>query len=125
MPETLDLNALVERYATVTSSMDVDGYAALFAEDCVREDPIGQPACHGRAEVHASWAGVVAGAKSVIFTPTDIHGIENHVAYHFTVQVEMEGATVTISGIETFFFNEAGEIAQMRAYWNDGDVIVG
>ncbi len=125
MPEALDLNALVERYATVTSSMDVDAYAALFAEDCVREDPIGQPACHGRAEVHASWAGVVSSAKSVTFTPTDIHGVENHVAYCFTVQVEMEGATVTISGIETFLFNEVGEIAEMRAYWNNDDVVVG
>jgi len=125
MTEALDLNALVERYAAVTSSMDVDAYAALFSEDCVREDPIGQPACHGRAEVHASWAGVVATAKSVTFTPSDIHGVANQVAYHFTVKVEMEAATVTISGIETFLFNTSGEIAEMRAYWNNDDVAFG
>jgi steroid delta-isomerase len=125
MTSALDLVALVERYGAVTSSMDVDAYVALFSEDCVREDPIGQPPCHGRAEVHASWAGVVATSKTVTFTPSGIHGVENQVAYNFTVRVEMEAMTVTISGIETFVFNDAGEITEMRAYWNNDDVMVG
>jgi hypothetical protein len=47
------------------------------------------------------------------------------VAYNFTVRVEMEAMTVTISGIETFVFNDAGEITEMRAYWNNDDVMVG
>jgi hypothetical protein len=123
MTEPLDLVALVNRYASVTSSMDVDAYAALFSEDCLREDPIGQHPCRGRDEVRASWQGVVATAKSVTFTPTNIHGVANEVAYNFTVRVEMESAVVVISGIETFVFNDAGEIGEMRAYWNDGDVV--
>jgi hypothetical protein len=49
--------------------------------------------------------------------------VANEVAYNFTVRVEMESAVVVISGIETFVFNDAGEIGEMRAYWNDGDVV--
>ena len=125
MDEELDLVTLVERYAAVTSSMDVDAYAALFSTDCVREDPVGQPANLGRGEVRASWQGVIDGAKSVTFTPSDVHVVANRAAYHFEVRVQLEGATVTINGIETFVFNNDGEISEMRAYWSNDDLVVG
>ncbi len=125
MPSPLDLEALVHRYGSVTSSMDVDAYAALFAEDCIREDPIGMPANHGREEVRESWRAVVNGVTSISFTPSDIHVVANCAAYHFEVVTELGEMKVTVNGIELFEFNESGEIQNMRAYWADTDLVIG
>ncbi|MEI6701286.1 MAG: nuclear transport factor 2 family protein [Actinomycetota bacterium] len=125
MTPPLDLEALVHRYASVTSSMDVDAYVALFSEDCIREDPIGTPANHGREEVRASWQAVTSGVTSISFTPSDIHVVANCAAYHFEVVTDLGEMKVTVNGIELFEFNESGEIQSMKAYWADTDLVVG
>jgi steroid delta-isomerase len=117
----LDLRALVDTYAAVASSMDIDAYANLFAEDCTRIDPVGQPGQYTRTEVRASWAGVVASAVGLRFEVADVHCVLDTAAFHFDVTVDLGGATAKVSGIEVMVFNDAGLIESMHAYWGDTD----
>jgi len=121
----LNLHDLVQRYATVATSMDVDAYANLFAEDCTRIDPIGQPGQYTRDEVRASWAGVVRGAETITFTATDIHTVLDTAAFHFDVVVGLGESTAHISGIEVMVFNDDGLITSLHAYWGDNDFSLG
>ena len=125
MTTPLNLHDLVQRYATVATSMDVDAYANLFDEDCTRIDPIGQPGQYTRDEVRASWAGVVRGAETITFTATDIHTVLDTAAFHFDVVVGLGESTAHISGIEVMVFNDDGLITSMHAYWGDNDFSLG
>lgn len=125
MTTPLNLHDLVQRYATVATSMDVDAYANLFAEDCTRIDPIGQPGQYTRDEVRASWAGVVRGAETITFTATDIHTVLDTAAFHFDVVVGLGESTAHISGIEVMVFNDDGLITSMHAYWGNNDFSLG
>ena len=125
MTTPLNLHDLVQRYATVATSMDVDAYANLIAEDCTRIDPIGQPGQYTRDEVRASWAGVVRGAETITFTATDIHTVLDTAAFHFDVVVGLGESTAHISGIEVMVFNDDGLITSMHAYWGDNDFSLG
>lgn len=125
MTTPLNLHDLVQRYATVATSMDVDAYANLFAEDCTRIDPIGQPGQYTRDEVRASWAGVVRGAETITFTATDIHTVLDTAAFHFDVVVGLGESTAHISGIEVMVFNDDGLITSLHAYWGDNDFSLG
>ena len=125
MTTPLNLHDLVQRYATVATSMDVDAYANLFAEDCTRIDPIGQPGQYTRDEVRATWAGVVRGAETITFTATDIHTVLDTAAFHFDVVVGLGESTAHISGIEVMVFNDDGLITSMHAYWGDNDFSLG
>ena len=125
MTTPLNLHDLVQRYATVATSMDVDAYANLVAEDCTRIDPIGQPGQYTRDEVRASWAGVVRGAETITFTATDIHTVLDTAAFHFDVVVGLGESTAHISGIEVMVFNDDGLITSMHAYWGDNDFSLG
>lgn len=120
-----NLSDLVQRYATVATSMDIDAYANLFAEDCTRIDPIGQPGQYTRDEVRASWAGVVRGAETITFTASDIHTVLDTAAFHFDVVVGLGESTARISGIEVMVFNDDGLITSMHAYWGDNDFSLG
>lgn len=119
--DSSDLHALVERYATVASSMDVDAYADLFAEDCTRIDPIGQPGQYTRAEVRASWASVVSSAHAIDFAVRDVHVVCDSAAFHFEVRVDLGATTATVQGIEVMVFTGEGLIESMHAYWGEDD----
>jgi len=116
------LRALTTRYAETVSAKDLDAYVAMFTDDAVQGDPLGEPWRKGHAAIREFMGNAFAGAQTMDFTVSDVHTAGDHVGFHFALTVTMEGATMTMAGIETFQVADDGRICEARAYWDERDV---
>lgn len=116
------LRALTTRYAATVSAKDLDAYMAMFTEDAVQGDPLGEPWRQGHAAIAEFMGNAFAGAQSMDFAVSDVHTAGDHVGFHFSLTITMEGATMTMAGIETFHVAADGRICEARAYWDQHDV---
>jgi acyl-CoA synthetase (AMP-forming)/AMP-acid ligase II len=97
--------------------------AALFADDATVEDPVGSPQRHGRKEIHAFYAqSVTTGAKLELLGEPRCAG--DYVAFPFAVKLEWQGRRQVIEVIDTFRFNDAGRITEMRAFFGPANMRV-
>lgn len=123
MPSTDDMKATVESYAAAHSAGDVDAIAALFAEDAVVADPVDQPAHVGRDAVRAFFAGTHEMADSLELKITGpIRAVDRFAAVPMQAVTSVGGARFAIDIIDLFTFAEDGSIAEMRAFWNAGEI---
>ena len=116
MPDTEKMKAAVHGYVEGFAKGDPALIAALFAENATVEDPIGSPIHHGRAAIQAFYTTSMAtGAKLTLNGPVRIAA--DYAAFAFSVNLHYAGSDKHIDVIDTFRFNEAGEIIEMRAFW--------
>jgi steroid delta-isomerase len=113
------MRAIFERYRALMGAGDLDGIAALFAEDATWEEPIGTVVEHGREAIRARYAAALAGNGGHI---TMVADGAVRVAGHHAVGLSI--ATVSVSGnptrVETanaIACNEKGEITEMKIYF--------
>ena len=107
---------IVEAYIAAFDNGDADAAANLFAEDAVVEDPVGTPVHRGKAAIRAFYANSMkTGAKLKLDAP--VRGGAHYAAFAFTVTLNYAGGDKRIEVIDTFAFNEAGEVTEMRAFW--------
>jgi steroid Delta-isomerase len=110
------LQSYVDGFATG----DAAAIAALFADDAVIEDPVGNPPISGRAAIEEFYANAVsAGTKLTLDAPIrGSHG--NGAAMAFTIEVP--AMNLRIRAIDTMTFGDDGKITEMRAYWGPDDI---
>lgn len=110
--------AAVHRYVEAFYKADIDIIRELYARDAVVEDPVGTEPHVGLDAICGFYEGALAsGAKLVLTGNPRCAG--NAVAFPFEAQ--MPGMRMQI--IDVFEFNEAGKISQMRAYWDNDNMI--
>lgn len=110
--------AAVHRYVEAFDKADMDIIRELYAQDAVVEDPVGTEPHVGLDGICSFYEGALAsGAKLVLTGNPRCAG--NAVAFPFEAQ--MPGMRMQI--IDVFEFNEAGKISQMRAYWDNDNMI--
>lgn len=108
--------AAVEAYVAAFEKGDPDAVAALYAEDATVEDPIGSSIHRGRAAVRAFYAeSMKTGAKLKLEGPVRVAG--DYAVFPFSVNLNFGGGPKRIDVIDTFRFNAAGEVVEMRAFW--------
>lgn len=111
--------AAVESYISHFNAADFEAIALLYAQDATVEDPIGTPLKNGREEIRSFYEGAVqGGSKLELVSP--IRLADKEAAFAFKVTVE--AANMIVEVIDTFKFNEAGEVIEMRAYWGPENV---
>lgn len=121
MPTPEAMTAAVHAYVSGFAESDPAAIAALFADDATIEDPVGTPLKRGKAEILEFYTGAMAtGTKLELLG--DPRCAADHVAFPFAVKLEWGGQTSTIEVIDTFRFNDAGKIAEMRAFWGPGNM---
>lgn len=123
MPSTEEMKAAVEAYAAAHTAGDLDGIAALFAEDAVAADPVDQPEMVGRDTIRAFFAGThesTDGFQLEITGP--IRAVDRFAAVPLRAVTTMGGATLEVDIIDVFTFGEDGLISDMRAYWTASDI---
>lgn len=121
MPSTEHMHAAVHRYVSALNAGDLDAIVALYAEDAVVEDPVGSTPKTGLAEIRAFYAGSVAMQLDVALEGP-IRAVAGEAAFAFRVSFAMNGQRMTIRPIDTFRFNAAGQVVQMRAYFGADNV---
>ena len=121
MPASQIMIAAVHAYVDGFERGDADALAALFADDATVEDPVGSPQRHGRKEIHAFYAqSVTTGAKLELLGEPRCAG--DYVAFPFAVKLEWQGRRQVIEVIDTFRFNDAGRITEMRAFFGPANM---
>jgi steroid delta-isomerase len=122
MPDPEKMTATVHAYVEGFAKGDPAMVAALFAEDATVEDPIGSPIHHGRAAIHGFYAeSMQTGAKLRLEGPVRIAA--DHAAFAFSVHLNFAGGDKQIDVIDTFRFNDANQIIEMRAFWGPGNMV--
>ncbi len=123
VPTTAQLREAMERYATVSSSMDADAYAALFTPDAVQVDPVPTAPNVGRDAIRAFIQRSFDSCEAMKFEVTEVHPVADKAAITFHITVSLEGgSTMHIRGVEIFTITDEGLISAVDAYWGDEDV---
>ncbi len=116
MPSHAEKVAVVEAYVAAFAASDGAAAAALYAEDCRVEDPVGSPPLLGQTAVLAFYTGAMStGAKLTLQGP--VRTAANFAAFAFSVDLNYGGSDVRIDVIDIFEFNDAGKVTSMRAFW--------
>lgn len=116
MPDPAKMKAAVHAYVDGFARSDPESIVQLFAENAEVEDPIGSPRHVGREAIRQFYTGsMTTGAKLELNGPVRV--VQDYAAFAFTVRLHYQGKDMTVDVIDTFRFNEAGEIVEMRAYW--------
>lgn len=115
MPSPEAMVAAVHAYVDAFERGDPDAAAAIYAENCTVEDPIGTPIHRGRAAVRAFYAeSMKTGAKLSLEGPVRV--VADYAVFPFSVKLDY-GGPKRIDVIDTFRFDEDNKVVEMRAYW--------
>jgi len=121
MPNPEKMEAAVHAYVAAFEAGSADQVAALYAQDATVEDPIGAPIHHGREAVRAFYAeSMKTGAKLKLEGPVRIAG--DYAVFPFSVNLNYDGSAKRIDVIDTFRFNDADEVVEMRAFWGPSNM---
>lgn len=113
--------ATVHAYVDAFARGSVDAVVALFAEDASVEDPVGTPPKRGISDIRAFYEGSMAtGAKLELLG--EPRCAADHVAFPFAVRLDWQGRHQIIEVIDTFRFDEAGKIVEMRAFFGPDNI---
>lgn len=116
MPDPAKMVSAVHGYVAAFEHDSADEVAALYAADATVEDPIGAPVHTGREAIRAFYAeSMQTGAKLKLEGPVRVAG--DYAVFAFSVHLNYDGSAKRIDVIDTFRFNEAAEVVEMRAYW--------
>lgn len=116
------LRSIVERYVRLIEEGTGAERAALFADDAVVEDPVGGEPKVGRAAIEEFFDRGAAMDNTAELLAVRVAG--NEAAAYFRVVSKAGTTTYTSAPIDTFRFNDAGEITSLRAYWAPSDMTV-
>lgn len=121
MPDAEKMEAAVHAYVAAFEASSADDVAALYAADATVEDPIGAPIHRGREAIRAFYAASMAtGAKLALEGPVRVAG--DYAVFPFSVHLDFAGGAKRIDVIDTFRFNEAHEVVEMRAFWGPSNM---
>ena len=114
-------NATVHAYVQGFADADPAAIADLFAEDATIEDPVGTPIKAGKVAIREFYTfSTTTGAKLELLGDPRCAG--DSVAFPFAVKLNHDGAQMVIEVIDTFRFDDAGKVTEMRAFWGPGNV---
>jgi steroid delta-isomerase len=116
MPDPEKMVAAVNVYVAAFEAGSADQVAALYAADATVEDPIGSPIHQGREAIRAFYAeSMKTGARLTLEGPVRVTG--DYAVFPFSVHLNYDGGPKRIDVIDTFRFNDANEVVEMRAFW--------
>ena len=116
MPEPDKMVAAVHAYVAAFEAGSADAVAALYAVDATVEDPIGAPVHQGRDAIRSFYAqSMQTDPKLTLEGPVRVAGV--YAVFPFAAHLNYDGGAKRIDVIDSFRFNDANEIVEMRAFW--------
>lgn len=121
MADHSQMRETVQRYVAGFEAGDADAVVGLFADDATVEDPYGSDARRGIDAIREFYEMAVgSGAKLRLEGPIRTAG--DTAAFAFTVPWPGE-TPHRLHIIDTFRFDEAGKVVEMRAFWSADSVL--
>ena len=123
MPVTDDHIAhVMQAYVDALSGDDVEAVIALYAEDAVVEDPIGDPPHVGYDALRAFYQRAIDAVEKMVLDGNprvrDNWGACGMKAYPKGMDMKLAMET-----LDVMHFNDEGKITQMTAYWGDRNMV--
>ena len=114
------IRSAIESYVRAYNEDDMDLLLSLFTEDCVWEDPVGQPPHLGHDGLRKFWEFAhTSGAKLSPQTERIVVcGTEGLLVFTMVVRMA-DGSGVDLRAVDRFVFNDEGRIEHGQAYWDD------
>jgi ketosteroid isomerase-like protein len=117
------IEAAVRAYLDSYAAKDIEGRAALFADDVVVEEPVGGPPMRGKAALVAFWNATVDAGWT---TRNDLERIVvcgDEALIVFTAHLAVEGqGGAEMQVFENLAFDPQGRIVRLRAF-NDASCV--
>lgn len=121
MPDPEKMIAAVHAYVAAFEAASVDQIAALFTPLGTVEDPVGGKLVSGIEAIRAFYEKATSnGTRLVLDGP--IRVAHDYAAFPFTVFAETDGGEVRVEVIDTFRFNDACQVVEMKAYFGPVNV---
>ncbi len=116
-----ELRLYIADYIQAFNSRDFERVAALYAENATLEDPVGSGVKHGRDEIRAFYEQYRDQASFLQLTG-DFRFPDNAVAFTFFCYMGDPSDPMIVEVTDTFRFDAAGLITEMRAFWGAANV---
>ena len=114
---------VVEQYVALVGTGPADEIVALYAEDATVEDPVGTDVRVGHAAIREFYATLEGLEQETRLITARIAA--GQAAFHFEIITRAGDKTYTLSPIDVMTFDDDGLVTTMRAFWSDGDMVVG
>ncbi|WP_415764609.1 steroid Delta-isomerase [Pseudomonas sp. ZB1P45] len=120
MVSAQQIQATMARYVELVDAGDIDGIIALYSEDAVVEDPVGQPPLQGVVDIERFYReGLGASKVSATLTGPVRATLNGCGAMPFRVDMEWAGQPCSLHVIDVMEFDADGKIRSMKAYWSE------
>jgi steroid Delta-isomerase len=117
------IRAAVEAYCAAFSAGDRAAYTGLFAEDAWIEDPVGSPRREGREAIGGFFDESRALAETIELRQTGpVRVAAGECAFPMQARPDIGGTTFAVDIIDVMTFDDAGQIATMRAFWDPAEM---
>ena len=121
MPSPEQMEAAVHTYVEAFAKGDPELAVGIFADDAVIEDPIGTEPKVGKAAIREFYTQSMAtGATLHLAGPVRVAAA--HAAFAMQVRLHWDGKDMAIDVIDTFAFDDAGKVKEMKAYFGPGNM---
>ena len=121
MPSPEQMEAAVHTYVEAFAKGDPELAVGIFADNAVIEDPIGTEPRVGKAAIREFYTQSMAtGATLHLAGPVRVAAA--HAAFAMQVRLHWDGKDMAIDVIDTFAFDDAGKVKEMRAYFGPGNM---
>ena len=117
------IRAVVDDYVRLVGTGTADEIVALYAEDATVEDPVGTEVRRGHAAIREFYAPLEAMQQETRLLALRVAGGE--AVFHFEIVTRADGAAYTLAPIDHMVFDDDGRVTAMRAFWGEGDLVVG
>jgi steroid delta-isomerase len=115
-----DTRKLVHSYIEMMCSTDIDGIAALFADNATAEDPVGGDTKTGIDAVRDFYATNAPALHVELTGPICVAG--NECAFPVLATLTIGDNKSYLDAVDVFSFGDDGKITTMRAFWNPAEL---
>jgi steroid delta-isomerase len=120
MPSADRIREQIQVYIEAMCESDIDGIAALYAENSTVEDPVGGDPIAGLEAIRAFYGATAPNIKVELTGSIRVAGSE--CAAPILAELTIGENKRYIDVIDVMRFDEAGKITSMRAFWNPAEL---
>jgi steroid delta-isomerase len=120
VPPVFHFESQLRQWFETGSSLDIDGYVALYTPDGVVEDPVGTPAYRGHKAIRDHLRSLTGPFVSLNFTIEKIIPVtDTEAAVEWSLEAPTTyGKVVRLNGFTFFRYNEDGKLRAAAEYWS-------
>ncbi|MHC8351422.1 steroid Delta-isomerase [Pseudomonas sp. RT4P38] len=120
MVSAQQIQATMARYVELVDAGDIDAIIALYGQDAMVEDPVGQPPIQGLVAIERFYREGLGASKVSATLTGPVRATTNGCgAMPFRVDMEWAGQPRSIHVIDVMEFDADGKIRSMKAYWSE------